>query len=53
MPAVSPDNNAENHPVRFPRRHCSGWSILKVYEAALNRDEECLKDRGQGLRWDP
>ena len=25
------------------------WSILKVYEAALNRDEEMPQDRGQGL----
>jgi hypothetical protein len=49
-PAVSPDNNAERITLSaFQGDTAQAWSILKVYEAALNRDEECLRIAAKGL----
>ena len=49
-PAVSPDNNSERITLSaFQGETALAWFILKVYEAALNRDEERLRIAAKGL----
>ena len=49
-PAVSPDNNPERITLSaFQGETALAWFILKVYEAALNRDEERLSIAAESL----
>jgi hypothetical protein len=49
-PAVSPDNNPERITLSaFQEEAFFAWFTLRVYEAALNRDEERLRIAAKGL----